>query len=157
MGLINIADLGGGVLQYTWVAFDDGGSAGGIPCLSGGSSIQVIAQCTADSGWTFAVFVDGVGTFAAGGTGSFPLGTPIPNTGIGGGSVTLSCGGSWGACCAGGPPFFACYGCTDPVSGLPGGMGPEQCEVLINDLTGHAVFQGDHSKCSDDPCGVGSC
>ncbi len=156
MGLTVVSDLGGGVTLYNWDAFNDGGNAGGINCVDG-PPIQVVAQCESGGAnfWTLVASVNNITIFSATGSGGFPLGTPIFNA-TGAGQAIITCGGVWGSCCS----FFgACYGCAAMPGGLPGGMGSDQCTVLIAGLSGPgtpATFNGDHSTCNPTPCAPGT-
>lgn len=152
MGLICVTDLGGGEILYRWEAFADGGIGGPISCLDF-NLVQVSAQCdTVVGGWALVAQVNGITVFGASGPGGFPTSVPIPNT-SGSGSATVVCGGSWGVCCD--TDFNTCYGCQT-VCGQPGGMGPDQCTILLG-ASFSAVYQGDHSTCATDPCGFGPC
>ncbi len=143
LGLTCLTDLGGGATLFNWDGANDAG-----PFNVGG--INVVVQCNSGGGWT----IEAGAAFSAFGIGSLPLGIPITNAG---GTVTITCGGAWGACCVN--DFAVCYGCNAGIPcNMPGGMGQEQCEVLLASDIGFATtFQGDHVTCADDPCGAGSC
>ncbi len=157
MGMIQGAPI------FGYSAYVDGGT-GAVPCLGFDGAVEIDINCEDGGGW-FINASDGATTFfsSTSFSGSLPIGIPISNDLINGGTITLACGGGWGSCCGINVPGVAevCLNCADGSSGLPGGVGQVQCETLLGSNfypTFGAFWNGDHSTCATAPCiGFAAC
>ncbi len=148
---------------FLYAAYVDGGS-GAVPCLAFDGGVEIDISCLDGSGWDINASDGSTSFFTASSlSGNLPIGVPINNDLINGGTMTLTCGGEWGSCCGINIPAVSevCLNCAYTPTGLPGGVGQVQCETLLADAfypTFGATWNGDHVGCDPAPCvGFGAC
>ncbi len=152
------------VSPFVYAAYVDGGSAD-VPCPGFGSGgVQINISCEDGGGWHIDVSFEGTTYFVSDSfSGSLPIGVPIDNDLVNGGTMTLTCGGEWGSCCGINVPAVSevCLNCAYTVTGLPGGIGQVQCESLLAAAfypTFGTRWNGDHVGCDPPPCiGFSAC